>query len=333
MFQQVELFNAWKSRFHFRKLLYIVIAVAIVAAVILCVSIRAFANDSDSSNYSVVEEINLGDQGTFPAGHTLATIHVDDTVYTLDMDGVAEEDLQSYYGFTLSNQDYTEQTENEYGYDLYVNRLTVETTTEEVEVPFETERVADSSMQKGEEVVTTEGQSGLARNSYEVRTLNGEETKTLLSSETLTEAVNEVITYGTSEATPTGFKNHGSALDLTSDTIVSVDSASQVFTTANGKTYSYSCAVTCTGYAYCEPGGLTASGTAARQGAIAVDPSVIPLGSKLFVIASDGSVVYGEAVAEDTGGNIKGHTVDLFYNSDSLCRSFGRRSVTVYILN
>ena len=62
-------------------------------------------------------------------------------------------------------------------------------------------------------------------------------------------------------------------------------------------------------------------------------PSVIPLGSELFIIASDGSVVYGYATAEDTGGNIKGHTVDLFYNNNSLCRSFGRRNVTIYVLN
>ena len=60
---------------------------------------------------------------------------------------------------------------------------------------------------------------------------------------------------------------------------------------------------------------------------------MIPLGSRLFVIASDGSVVYGFATAEDTGGNIKGNKVDLYYNTESLCYSFGRRDVTVYVLN
>lgn len=329
MFQPVEQFNIWRSRFCFRKLLYIVFAIAIV----LGISIRALANDATFATASVVEEISLGDQGTFPAGHTLATIHVDGTVYTVDVDGASDEELSALYGFTLTNQDYTEQVENDHGYDLYVNRLLIETSTVEEEVPFETIRTEDNSMQVGEEVVVTDGQAGLQRNSYEVRTLNGETTTTLLSSETLIEKIDEVVSYGTSEAEPTGFHNHGSALDLTNDTIVSIDSANHVFTTANGVTYSYSRAVSCTGYAYCEPGGITASGTATRQGAIAVDPSVIPLGSHLFIIASDGSVVYGEAVAEDTGGNIKGNTVDLFYNSDSLCRSFGRRTVTVYVLD
>lgn len=330
MFQAVEQFNIWKSRFCFRKLLYIVFAVAVV----LGISIHALANDTAFATPTVIEEISLGDQGTFPAGHTLATIHVDGTVYTVDVDGVSDDEaLSSLYGFTLTNQDYTEQVENDHGYDLYVNRLLIETSTVEEELPFETIRTEDSSMPVGNEVVVTSGQAGLLRNSYEVRTLNGETTTTLLNSETLIEKVDEVISYGTSEAEPTGFYNHGSSLDLTSDTIVSIDSANHVFTTANGKTYSYSRAVSCTGYAYCEPGGITASGTATRQGAIAVDPSVIPLGSHLFVIASDGSVVYGEAVAEDTGGNIKGNTVDLFYNSESLCRSFGRRTVTVYVLD
>lgn len=329
MFQPVEQFNIWKSHFCFRKLLYIIFAVA----VILGVSIHALANDTAFATTTVIEEISLGDQGTFPAGHTLATIHVDGTIYTVDVDGIPGDELSALYGFTLTNQDYTEKVENDHGYDLYVNRLLIETSTVEEEVPFETIRTEESSMLVGEEVVVTNGQAGLQRNSYEVRTLNGVTTTTLLNSETLVEKIDEVISYGTSEAEPTGFYNHGSSLDLTNDTIVSIDSANHVFTTANGVTYSYSRAVSCTGYAYCEPGGITASGTATRQGAIAVDPSVIPLGSHLFIIASDGSVVYGEAVAEDTGGNIKGNTVDLFYNSDSLCRSFGRRAVTVYVLN
>ena len=67
----------------------------------------------------------------------------------------------------------------------------------------------------------------------------------------------------------------------------------------------YSSSLTCKAYAYCQEGLLRLELPPVR-GAIAVDPSVIPLGSELFIIASDGSVVYGYATAEDTGGNIKG---------------------------
>lgn len=338
MFFPVDSVNNGRTGICLRKIAYIVLAVVAVAVVIFLISYNAFAGqpedvDSADSSLQVVEEVDLGDQGVFPADHILATVHVDGSTYTIDTDGLSDEELSAAYGFTLANQDYTEKLENEFGYDLYVNRLTVETYTEEIEVPYESTRVADDSMKKGREEVTTQGQNGTQVNTYEIRTLNGETTTTLVNSEVTVAPVAEVVTYGTkSNEVSTGFSNHGSTLDLTSETIVSVDPDAQTFTTSSGTVRSYSSSLTCKAYAYCQ-GGLTATGTTARQGAIAVDPSVIPLGSELFIIASDGSVVYGYATAEDTGGNIKGHTVDLFYNNNSLCRSFGRRNVTIYVLN
>lgn len=59
---------------------------------------------------------------------------------------------------------------------------------------------------------------------------------------------------------------------------------------------------------------------------IAVDPSIIPLGSKVYIPG------YGEAIAADTGGAIKGHIVDLFLNSENECINWGRQNVTLYIL-
>jgi 3D (Asp-Asp-Asp) domain-containing protein len=83
-----------------------------------------------------------------------------------------------------------------------------------------------------------------------------------------------------------------------------------------------------------EPGyGITASGTYAKVGTVAVDPRVIPLGTKMYIVSTDGSYVYGYCTAEDTGGGIKGNKVDLFYNTRNECMQFGRRSVRVYILN
>jgi 3D (Asp-Asp-Asp) domain-containing protein len=72
--------------------------------------------------------------------------------------------------------------------------------------------------------------------------------------------------------------------------------------------------------------GITASGTRAGFGVIAVDPSVIPLGTKLFIPG------YGRAVAGDTGGAIHGHRVDLGMDTVSEAMRFGRRAVTVYVL-
>ena len=59
---------------------------------------------------------------------------------------------------------------------------------------------------------------------------------------------------------------------------------------------------------------------------IAVDPSIIPLGSKVYIPG------YGEAIAADTGGAIKGHRIDLFLNSKNECINWGRQNVTLYVL-
>ncbi|GAC1496531.1 MAG: hypothetical protein NVS1B2_17080 [Vulcanimicrobiaceae bacterium] len=72
--------------------------------------------------------------------------------------------------------------------------------------------------------------------------------------------------------------------------------------------------------------GITASGVRAGFGVIAVDPRVIPLGTKLFIPG------YGRAVAGDTGGAILGNRVDLGMSTNQAALQFGRRSVTVYVL-
>jgi len=78
--------------------------------------------------------------------------------------------------------------------------------------------------------------------------------------------------------------------------------------------------------------GQTATGMKPAYGVVAVDPKVIPLGTKLYIEAVDGSWVYGYAIAGDTGGAIKGNKIDLFYNTAAECRQFGRRQAKVYIL-
>ena len=72
--------------------------------------------------------------------------------------------------------------------------------------------------------------------------------------------------------------------------------------------------------------GITATGIMARRGVVAVDPDVIPLGSRLYIPG------YGEAIAADTGGAIVGHKIDLCMENYSEAMQFGRRDVVVYIL-
>ena len=78
-------------------------------------------------------------------------------------------------------------------------------------------------------------------------------------------------------------------------------------------------------------GTRTASGTTVRRNpsgysTLAVDPRVIPLGTKVYVEG------YGYAIAEDTGGAIKGNKIDVYMNTVAECYNWGVRNVNVYIL-
>ena len=81
-------------------------------------------------------------------------------------------------------------------------------------------------------------------------------------------------------------------------------------------------------------GGITASGIPAAVGYVAVNPKVIPYGTKLWVASLDGEYVYGYAIAADTGGFVKGGwaDMDLYMDTESECWQFGIRGVRIYIL-
>jgi len=78
--------------------------------------------------------------------------------------------------------------------------------------------------------------------------------------------------------------------------------------------------------------GITATGTRAKVGTIAVDPRVIPLGTKVYVEGLYGAKNYGYATAEDTGGAIKGKIIDLYFDTHRETINWGRQQVKVYIL-
>ena len=87
--------------------------------------------------------------------------------------------------------------------------------------------------------------------------------------------------------------------------------------------------VEATAYSSAEPGmsAYTALGTVCQHGVIATDPSVIPLGTKVFIPG------YGYAVAEDTGGAIVGHKIDVAFDTVAECCEFGRQIIDIYIVD
>lgn len=191
--------------------------------------------------------------------------------------------------------------------------------TVEEAIPFKTVLVPNYSKKRGEDTVTSQGQDGLKETCYVVVKRNNEiVSKEPVSENIVREPVNQVREYGTA------------ALNLTSRNAgASFRYKNVIPMTATAYDLSYeSCGKLPSHPAY----GITASGMRARRGVVAVDTSVIPLGTRLYIETTDGSYSYGYAVAGDRGGAIRGNRIDLFMDTRSECLQFGRRSVNVYIL-
>ena len=89
------------------------------------------------------------------------------------------------------------------------------------------------------------------------------------------------------------------------------------------------------GTAYTASSGARCStGVKPQPGRIAVNPKVIPYGTKMYIVSADGKYNYGYAIASDTGGFARKnpYAVDLYMSTEAACRQFGRRNVKIYIL-
>lgn len=191
------------------------------------------------------------------------------------------------------------------GMNIKIDRVVVENVENKIEIPFETESRENTEMFEGDKNVITKGEVGQKVESLKNTYVNGVlETTEVVKSEITKDPVKEVVEVGTKKGT----------------------------TAPNGKNAKRVIVMQATAY---DPtaGSKTAMGTRARVGAVAVDPRVIPLGSKLYIESMDGFASYGYATAEDTGGAIKGNRIDLFYNSNAEANRFGRRNVRVYVLD
>lgn len=190
----------------------------------------------------------------------------------------------------------------------YVDEKTVN--SDEV-IYHNVQKIANSNMTSGETKVTQKGSDGLANRTYREYYENGElVNREMIEENVKVAAVDEVVEYGTKSRNRIAY------------------SRSNI---SRGSEYRYKDCITVTATAYCT-GTTTATGMRARYGVIAVDPRVIPLGSRLYIEGANGTWIYGTAVAADTGGAIKGNKIDLYVESYSDAISFGCRTAKVYIL-
>ena len=110
------------------------------------------------------------------------------------------------------------------------------------------------------------------------------------------------------------------AAEARSVAVVSVTAAAAPIQDAPAQASGRTLSVLATGYSL---SGSTATGLPVGWGIVAVDPSVIPLGTRLTIPG------YGEGVAADVGGAVQGATIDLWFPTQAQARAWGRRAVTI----
>ena len=189
---------------------------------------------------------------------------------------------------------------------------------------YETERVANPAMKKGTERVKQEGKDGEYVETFVDIYENGEKTGTEFVSRTEDTAVNEIIEYGTAV-------DYVASSDRIAEVHPSEDGNGGYLVFTSGATMPYKKIMDCNATAY-DIHGITATGYPTEVGVVAVDPTVIPYGTRMFIQTPSGSWVYGMATARDCGGAIKGNIIDLWFPDYATCCKWGRRDVTVYIL-
>lgn len=204
--------------------------------------------------------------------------------------------------------------------DMEISIVRVTTETEEVAeaVAYSTEEKQDSSLPKGEEKIITQGQEGQIVKEYKITKENGKEVnRQLVDEEVKKESVNHVVAVGTKEATQKSDSNLVTLSDKSSNE------------PSGGKTLTVTASAFTASCSGCS--GVTSTGINLQANpnmkVIAVDPNVIPLGSKVWVEG------YGVAVAGDTGGAIKGNRIDVHVPNKSAAYSWGVRTVQVKIIN
>lgn len=220
-------------------------------------------------------------------------------------------------------------------------------------IPFDTIYLDDNTLRKGVEVVEKEGVEGILRDTTEIVLRDGmivssQYVGRVLARETETQVVrrgtlietrsyDQPVVTGSKVTTTYAINKGVGSYDKTRNMLssVTIDKEAKTITTPSGEVFNYTEQILGEATAYScegEANPRTFSGTPARVGEVAVDPKYIPIGTKMFIVLQDGSMIYGYCIAEDTGGAVKGNVIDLYVNTFADCYLVGRSPCDVYIL-
>lgn len=251
------------------------------------------------------------------------TVTADGETKTVSLAEGTVADALTLAGVTMADEDRINVAPTEAlhaGTAIVVNRVTTRMVNKTEEVPFTTTEKKTPMLKKGTTKVVTPGVAGEVVSVSKETLVDGKVVKSEFVEKKQTKApVNQEVLVGTAPKTPVSQVTPPSSLELTTNGVPG--NYTKVLT---GKAAAYSA----------RKGAKTASGRYAIPGHVAVDPRIIPYGTKLYIATPDNSFVYGYAVAADTGTALREGKiiVDLFFNTyEETCR-FGIKNVNIYVL-
>ncbi len=261
--------------------------------------------------------------------------------------GETVESLLERYHITLRDHNKISVALDAKTYDRMHIAIDSELTLEEsylIPGDFETLYYLDPSLSKGEQVILVPGRESQTKVVDAVVYCNGKETgRTNVSTALVSDSVTQLIAVGSLEGIDESLLLDNQSKEVKLEVASHLAGLGKLFicdgliVTAKGEilTYDSTMQVKATAYTHTDAGCdmITATGTTVRVGTVAVDPKVIPYGTRMFIITNDGTYVYGIAVAEDCGSAIKKNRVDLYFPTDAECWQFGIRQATIYFIN
>lgn len=206
----------------------------------------------------------------------------------------------------------------ESGMDLQLVRVRVENLSEFADIPYDVVEQTDKTLNEGQTRIAQEGVDGKTESVYRILYEDGKPvSRTFLNERVVSNPIERIVMIGTVK----NFMSHRGDVVRYSKTL-------------DLKATAYTASFADTGKHPGTPGfGITRTGIRAREGVIAVDPRIIPLGTKVYVEVPGSAPDYGFAIAADIGSAIKGKLIDLYFDTTLQAKNWGRRNVRVYILN
>lgn len=256
------------------------------------------------------------------------TIHYHGEVMKTTSLGETAGELLQRLNLVVSGEDVIShglETEIVDGMELRIDHIVTHQETYSVAVPHEITFCEDASIPEGMEEILTEGEDGEMLCTAGVTYVNGVESRRVVLTETVVKTpVTQIVGVGTAEQPGTADPD---AMPIIEDGYI-------ILPTGEILTYTDTATIRATAYTHTDAGCdfITATGTTVHWGTVAVDPRYIPYGTRMFIVSNDGEYVYGIAVAEDCGGDIKGDRMDLYMPTHAECMQFGRRTCTLYFL-